>query len=72
MNLNHPLIYYKRSYSYEKFTKIALGAWAWGNDGTFGNDFTADTLLGKGDEINENKNFCLIVIGIIASFADRL
>ncbi len=24
--------------------KIALGAWAWGNDGTFGNDFTADTL----------------------------
>ena len=24
--------------------KIALGAWAWGNDGTFGNDFTAETL----------------------------
>lgn len=24
--------------------KIALGAWAWGNDGTFGNDLTADTL----------------------------
>lgn len=24
--------------------KIAPGAWAWGNDGTFGNDFTADTL----------------------------
>ena len=24
--------------------KIALGAWAWGNDGTFGNDFTADAL----------------------------
>ena len=22
--------------------KIALGAWAWGNDGTFGNDFTAE------------------------------
>lgn len=24
--------------------KIALGAWAWGNDGTFGNDLTADSL----------------------------
>ena len=24
--------------------KIALGAWAWGNDGTFGNDFPADSL----------------------------
>ena len=24
--------------------KIALGAWAWGNDGTFGNIFTADSL----------------------------
>ena len=24
--------------------KIALGAWAWGNDGTFGNNFTAKTL----------------------------
>ena len=24
--------------------KIALGAWAWGNDGTFGNEFTAETL----------------------------
>ena len=24
--------------------KIALGAWAWGNDGTFGNDITADSL----------------------------
>lgn len=24
--------------------KIALGAWAWGNDGTFGNNFTADQL----------------------------
>ncbi|MBR4232891.1 MAG: aldo/keto reductase [Oscillospiraceae bacterium] len=27
-----------------KLPKIALGAWAWGNDGTFGNDFTADSL----------------------------
>lgn len=24
--------------------KIALGAWALGNDGTFGNDFTAESL----------------------------
>ena len=24
--------------------KIALGVWAWGNDGTFGNDTTADSL----------------------------
>ena len=24
--------------------KIALGAWAWGNDGTFGNNFSADSL----------------------------
>ena len=24
--------------------KIALGAWAWGNDGTFGNNFQADSL----------------------------
>ena len=24
--------------------KIALGAWAWGNDGTFGDTFTADSL----------------------------
>jgi len=23
--------------------KIALGAWAWGNDGTFGNDFILKT-----------------------------
>ncbi len=24
--------------------KIALGAWAWGNDGTFGNNLTPETL----------------------------
>ena len=24
--------------------KIALGAWAWGNDGTFGNNLTAKSL----------------------------
>ena len=27
-----------------KLPKIALGAWAWGNDGTFGGNFTADSL----------------------------
>ena len=28
----------------KQLPKIALGAWAWGNDGTFGHDFTAETL----------------------------
>ena len=28
----------------ENLPKIALGAWAWGNDGTFGNNFTAGDL----------------------------
>lgn len=28
----------------KKLPKIALGAWAWGNDGTFGNSLSADTL----------------------------
>ena len=27
-----------------KLPKIALGAWAWGNDGTFGGSLTADSL----------------------------
>ena len=27
-----------------KLPKIALGAWAWGNDGTFGNNLTAESL----------------------------
>ena len=27
-----------------KLPKIALGAWAWGNDGTFGNNFSNDAL----------------------------
>ena len=26
------------------FPKIALGAWAWGNDGTFGGEQTSETL----------------------------
>jgi len=28
----------------KRLPKIALGAWAWGNDGTFGNNFTAEDL----------------------------
>ncbi len=28
----------------KQLPKIALGAWAWGNDGTFGNSFTAEQL----------------------------
>lgn len=34
--------------------KIALGAWAWGNDGTFGNHFTADSLRPIFDTAMEN------------------
>ena len=28
----------------KKLPKIALGAWAWGNDGTFGGNLTSETL----------------------------
>ena len=28
----------------KKLPKLALGAWAWGNDGTFGNNMTAESL----------------------------
>lgn len=28
----------------ESLPKLALGAWAWGNDGTFGNEHTSDSL----------------------------
>ena len=34
--------------------KIALGAWAWGNDGTFGNNFTAESLKPIFDTAIEN------------------
>ena len=34
--------------------KIALGAWAWGNDGTFGNNFTAEDLKPIFDAAMEN------------------
>lgn len=34
--------------------KIALGAWAWGNDGTFGNEFTSETLKPIFDKAMEN------------------
>ena len=28
----------------DNLPKIALGAWAWGNDGTFGNDHKSEDL----------------------------
>lgn len=34
--------------------KIALGAWAWGNDGTFGNDISAESLRPIFDTAMEN------------------
>ena len=34
--------------------KIALGAWAWGNDGTFGNNLTAESLKLIFDTAMEN------------------
>ena len=34
--------------------KIALGAWAWGNDGTFGNNHTAESLKPIFDTAMEN------------------
>lgn len=34
--------------------KIALGAWAWGNDGTFGSSLTAETLRPIFDKAMEN------------------
>ena len=34
----------KESTSNKKLPKICLGAWAWGNDGTFGNNLTSETL----------------------------
>ncbi len=34
--------------------KIALGAWAWGNDGTFGDNHTSDTLKPIFDKAMEN------------------
>ena len=37
-----------------KLPKIALGAWAWGNDGTFGNKLTAESLKPIFDVAMEN------------------
>ena len=34
----------KESTSKKKLPKICLGAWAWGNDGTFGNNLTSENL----------------------------
>ena len=38
----------------EKLPKIALGAWAWGNDGTFGNDLNIEELQPIFDTAIEN------------------
>ena len=38
----------------KQLPKIALGAWAWGNDGTFGNNLTAETLKPIFDKAMEN------------------
>ena len=35
-------ISYEETKAMTKLPKIALGAWAWGNDGTFGNSLTAE------------------------------
>ena len=35
---------FKEDNTMTNLPKIALGAWAWGNDGTFGGNLTADTL----------------------------
>lgn len=37
-----------------KLPKIALGAWAWGNDGTFGNNLAAENLKPIFDVAMEN------------------
>ena len=34
----------KEIYTMYQLPKIALGAWAWGNDGTFGGSLTAQPL----------------------------
>ena len=36
--------------------KIALGAWAWGNDGTFGGNLTADTLRHQDHQPGRNED----------------
>ena len=38
-----------------KLPKIALGAWAWGNDGTFGNNWTTEGLRPIFDKAMENE-----------------
>jgi Predicted oxidoreductases (related to aryl-alcohol dehydrogenases) len=37
-----------------KLPKIAMGAWAWGNDGTFGNNYTAEDLKAVYDAAMKN------------------
>ena len=38
----------------KKLPKIALGAWAWCNDGTFGGNLTSETLRPIFDKAMEN------------------
>lgn len=38
----------------DKSPKIAMGAWAWGNDGTFGNNYTAEDLRAVYDAAMKN------------------
>lgn len=40
--------------SMNKLPKIAMGAWAWGNDGTFGNNYTAEDLKAVYDAAMKN------------------
>ena len=47
-----------------KLPKIALGAWAWGNDGTFGGNLTEEKLkpifdCGMKNGLNLGYSFCL-------------
>ena len=45
---------FKEDNTMTNLPKIALGAWAWGNDGTFGGSLTADTLRPIFDKAMEN------------------
>lgn len=45
--------------NFNKLPKIALGAWAWGNDGTFGNDWTSEDLRPIFDAAFRNVQPCL-------------
>jgi aryl-alcohol dehydrogenase-like predicted oxidoreductase len=38
----------------KKIPRVALGAWAWGNDGTFGNELTVESLQPVFDRAMKN------------------